>query len=71
MKITVVLLSALLIGGLWNPANADDGNDGGSGTHGMSGCDGGTDPSPDGKFYIPGTTQECNPSDDDRKKLDQ
>ncbi|PYE89555.1 hypothetical protein [Phyllobacterium leguminum] len=36
---------------------------------GIPGCDGGTNPSPDGKFYIPGTKQECNPGDDDRKKL--
>ena len=36
---------------------------------GMPGCDGGTNPSSDGKFYIPETGQECNPSDDDRRKL--
>ncbi|MBB3218290.1 hypothetical protein FHW72_003395 [Ochrobactrum sp. RC6B] len=34
----------------------------------MPGCDGGTNPAPDGKFYVPGTHQECNPSDDDRAR---
>ncbi|PYE29892.1 hypothetical protein C8J38_11144 [Rhizobium sp. PP-WC-2G-219] len=46
-----------------------NGHNGGDGTSTMPGCGGGTDPSPDDKFYIPGTKQECNPSDDDRQKL--
>jgi hypothetical protein len=29
---------------------------------GMNGCSGGTTPSPDGKYYLPGTHEECNPA---------
>lgn len=50
-------------GGPALPARAEDG------FPGMPGCDGGTNPSKDGKFYIPETGQECNPSDQDRRKL--
>lgn len=39
------------------------------GAPGISGCDGGTNPSPDGKFYLPGTQEECNPGTEDLKKL--
>ncbi len=46
---------------------AQDGHDGGDGTANMPGCPGGTQVSPDGKFYLPDTTVECNPSADDRK----
>lgn len=49
-----------------------DGGDGGiNGDAGLPGCDGGTDPSPAGKFYISGTMQECNPRDADLQKLEQ
>lgn len=34
----------------------------------MPGCDGGTNAARDGRFYISGTTQQCNPSDRDREK---
>ncbi|WP_038203857.1 hypothetical protein [Xenorhabdus bovienii] len=40
-----------------------------NGKAGMNGCDGGTNPSSDGKFYLPGTHQECNPGDADAKKV--
>jgi hypothetical protein len=57
------------VGGAGGQAGGN-GNRGGNGTSGgMPGCGGGTNPSSDGKFYIPGTKRECNPSDDDRKKL--
>lgn len=47
-----------------------DGADGGNGLpNGIPGCAGGTDPSPDGKFYIPGTRRECNPGKQDRAKV--
>lgn len=56
-------------GGNGGNGGSSNGQNGGDGTSTMPGCGGGTDPSPDGKFYIPGTKQECNPSDDDRQKL--
>ncbi len=63
LPIAIMLLTPL-------GAHAGNGGNAGNGTSdGKPGCDGGTNPSPDGKFYIPGTKQECNPSDDDRKKL--
>ncbi|EAM7977253.1 hypothetical protein CC684_20120 [Salmonella enterica subsp. enterica serovar Bareilly] len=37
------------------------------GQPGMPGCGGGTDPSPDGKFYTPEGIQ-CNPGTEDAKK---
>lgn len=40
-----------------------------SGDDGIPGCDGGTNPSQDGKFYLSGTQQECNPGSEDFKKL--
>lgn len=50
--------------------NGGNGGDGGiDGQPGIPGCNGGTDPSLDGKFYIAGTKQECNPSDEDRQKV--
>jgi len=53
-------------------AGSYNGADGGNGTkQGKPGCDGGTNPSPDGKFYIPGTDTECNPGENDRKKPGQ
>lgn len=66
MKIVamVPLLLMIAVGG-----TACSENGGNGGPNGIPGCDGGTNPSPDGKFYIPGTKQECNPSDADRKKL--
>ncbi|WP_062115214.1 hypothetical protein [Aureimonas sp. AU40] len=45
------------------------GQPGKGGKPGMPGCDGGTRPAADGKFYRPGTHQECNPSDTDRKRF--
>ncbi len=45
------------------------GTAGSQGKPGIPGCNGDTDPSPDGKFYLPGTNQECNPGDQDRQKL--
>jgi len=70
MKIFAAAVSLLLMGSAtqiaWAGSDRAAGQDG---RPGLPGCDGGTDPSPDGKFYIPGTRQECNPGDDDRKKL--
>lgn len=75
MKIIAAAVSLFLAGSAAQTAwagSGEAGGNGGAGGHdgrpGLPGCDGGTDPSPDGKFYIPGTRQECNPSDDDRKK---
>ncbi|WP_146119458.1 hypothetical protein [Phyllobacterium phragmitis] len=80
MKIVAVMVSLFLIGIATETSFAGSGGNGGAGGQGgsggrdgqsgMPGCDGGTNPSPDGKFYIPGTRQECNPSSEDRKKLD-
>lgn len=48
--------------------NASANQDGGAGLPGkdgqpgMNGCPGGTTPSSDGKFYLPGTVEECNPA---------
>lgn len=51
-------------------AERHNGADGGDGlSNGMPGCGGGTDPSPDGKFYIKGTKRACNPGKQDRAKL--
>jgi hypothetical protein len=33
-----------------------------NGQLGMNGCPGGTTPSPDGRYYLPGTHEECNPA---------
>ncbi|MFP7675163.1 hypothetical protein ACG74X_17580 [Marivita sp. S0852] len=63
-----------VVNGNCNNASGGKGGTGGQhgtdGQDGLPGCDGGTDPSPDGKFYIPGTDQECNPGPGDRRKLD-
>lgn len=56
-------------GGTGGNGGSGNGQNGGDGTSRMPGCGGGTNPSPDGKFYIPDTKQECNPSEDDRRKL--
>ncbi|MGK9175099.1 hypothetical protein KXR87_18100 [Yokenella regensburgei] len=54
---------------------ADGGNDsdGGSAsnTPGRPGCPGGTAPDFSGKFYLPGTKQECNPGRQDLLKKHQ
>ncbi|HBV38372.1 MAG TPA: hypothetical protein DEF05_01435 [Erwinia sp.] len=59
-------------GGYMGSSGADGGNgsDGGStdNTPGRPGCPGGTDPDLSGKFYLPGTTQECNPGKQDSMK---
>ncbi len=68
---TFVFLILFLVVGVATPAFAQsggNGGDGGSTGNGMPGCDGGTNPAADGKFYVPGTHQECNPSDDDRAR---
>lgn len=33
-----------------------------NGQRGMNGCPGGTAPSQDGRFYLPGTHEQCNPA---------
>ncbi|MGC6389040.1 hypothetical protein ACMV8I_15460 [Ewingella sp. S1.OA.A_B6] len=48
--------------------NGGDGLPGHDGKPGMSGCPGGTQPSADGKFYLPGTKQLCNPAHARSKK---
>ncbi|WP_230467993.1 hypothetical protein [Biostraticola tofi] len=63
-------------------ANGGDGGDGGNGadggngsngdrsdnTTGRRGCPGGTDPDPAGRFYFPGTQEQCNPGKQDVSK---
>ncbi|QOL13499.1 hypothetical protein [Dickeya dianthicola] len=52
-------------GGLWVSVSQAGGAGlpgGKNGKPGMSGCSGGTLPSSDGKYYLPGTNQECNPA---------
>lgn len=44
-----------------NDANGGAGLAGKKGQRGMDGCPGGTSPSSDGKYYLPGTHEECNP----------
>jgi hypothetical protein len=59
------------LGATGGHGGSGSGADGGTGlANGIPGCGGGTDPAPDGKFYIPGTSQECNPGEVDRKKLE-
>lgn len=62
-------------GGYAGESGADGGNgsDGGNtdGSAGRPGCPGGADPDADGKFYLPGTTQECNPGKHDSMKVHQ
>ncbi|NPE61692.1 hypothetical protein HKX68_00985 [Dickeya dadantii] len=50
-----LLVSVSQAGGAGLPGGKD-------GKPGMSGCPGGTLPSSDGKYYLPGTNQECNPA---------
>jgi|AmaraimetaFIIA01_FD_contig_21_8885375_length_1274_multi_7_in_0_out_0_3 hypothetical protein len=54
-------------------ADGGNGSDGGSSnnTPGGPGCRGGTDSDMDGKFYLPGTKQECNPGKKDLIKTHQ
>ncbi|MEC5344640.1 hypothetical protein ABRZ24_18755 [Brenneria populi] len=42
--------------------NGGAGLPGKDGKPGMNGCPGGTQPAPGGKYYLPGTTEECNPA---------
>lgn len=44
-----------------NDANGGAGLAGKNGQRGMDGCPGGTSPSSDGRYYLPGTHEECNP----------
>lgn len=44
-----------------NDANGGAGLAGKNGQRGMDGCPGGTRPSSDGRYYLPGTHEECNP----------
>lgn len=48
---------------LWrtNDANGGAGLAGKNGHRGMNGCPGGTQPYLDGRYYLPGTHEECNP----------
>lgn len=48
--------------GLWrtNYANGGAGLAGKHGRRGMNGCPGGTAPSADGRYYLPGTHEECH-----------
>lgn len=74
--LNVLLLSALAVSAftyagqrdpgdgyrLWRTADANGGAGlvGKNGQRGMNGCPGGTGPSPDGRYYLPGTHEECN-----------
>ena len=73
--LSILMLSALSITPVLAAGNGGAGGDGGAGgkggtqgANGMPGCDGGTKPAKDGKFYLPGTHEECNPSASDRAK---
>ncbi|WP_237478359.1 hypothetical protein [Lichenibacterium dinghuense] len=74
MRLTLIIV-ALAIASTAGAAERlpkHNGADGGNGlSNGMPGCGGGTDPSPDGKFYVRGTNRECNPGKQDRAKLKQ
>ncbi|EPK7666210.1 hypothetical protein MOV73_002598 [Raoultella ornithinolytica] len=53
--------------------NFSDGGNGSDGsntvsTPGRAGCPGGTNPDRSGKFYLPGTKQQCNPGKQDAMK---
>ncbi|HCH0657595.1 TPA: hypothetical protein NKO55_002168 [Enterobacter asburiae] len=73
---TIRAIALLLILGVFaaNAADGGNGGDGGNGsdgtasTPGRAGCPGGTDPDPSGKFYLPGTKQQCNPGKQDAVK---
>lgn len=72
----LLLLSAFAV----NAADGGNGGDGGNGSDdgngsdgtasapGRAGCPGGTDPDSSGKFYLPGTKQQCNPGKQDAVK---
>lgn len=57
-------------------ANGGKGSDGGNGSDGGSadntpgrpGCPGGSDPDSNGRFYLPGTQEQCNPGKQDSLK---
>lgn len=56
-----------------NGGNGADGGNGSNGgnsdnTSGRPGCPGGTDPDAAGKFYLPGTKEQCNPGKQDSIK---
>lgn len=59
-------------------ASAGKGTDGGNGSDGGSSsnasgresCPGGTDPDKNGKFFLPGTKEQCNPGSQDAAKTD-
>ena len=53
--------------------NYSDGGNGSDGSNtvsapGRAGCPGGTNPDRSGKFYLPGTKQQCNPGKQDAMK---
>lgn len=56
-----------------NGGNYSDGGNGSDGSNtvsapGRAGCPGGTNPDRSGKFYLPGTKQQCNPGKQDAMK---
>jgi len=56
-----------------NGGNYSDGGNGSDGSNTVSapgrvGCPGGTNPDRSGKFYLPGTKQQCNPGKQDAMK---
>lgn len=61
---SLILITLILFSGLSFSEQAA------SGTDGIDGCDGGTNPAPDGKFYKP-DGKPCNPSDEDAKKVNR
>ncbi|MEE9661166.1 hypothetical protein [Enterobacter cloacae complex sp. CARB60] len=73
---TIRAIALLLILGAFavNAADGGNGGDGGNGSDGTlsapgrAGCPGGTDPDASGKFYLPGTKQQCNPGKQDAVK---
>ena len=54
-------------------AGADGGNGSNGGdidnSSGRAGCPGGTDPDKHGHFYLPGTSEPCNPGPQDAEKV--
>ncbi|WP_447723809.1 hypothetical protein [Enterobacter asburiae] len=72
---TRVIAFLLLLGAFAvNAADGGNGGDGGNGSDGTvsapgrAGCPGGTNPDASGKFYLPGTKQQCNPGKQDAVK---
>ncbi|NIG81769.1 hypothetical protein F3J34_50525 [Klebsiella sp. Ap-873] len=49
-------------GGASPNQNGGDGLPGKNGQPAINGCLGGTSPSSDGKYYLPGTKEQCNPA---------